>query len=548
MNAQAVRVGKFDGVRAAQPAVVYAALFAVGLALNLVVAATTATPPVMDSYEYFNGAWLLARGAGLEAPYVWNYLDGAQGLPTANFTYWMPLPALIAAPFVWLAGPTAPNPALQPELLFWASLPMAALGALVPVLAAATAWHASARTDLAWLAGVLALATGLYVIRWSNVDSYAPFAVSAAAAFGAVTLGDHTADRRWWIAAGVLAGLAHLTRADGVLVPATIVLWGCVGLGQARRMDLVGAFLLAYGLTLAPWLLRNLMTTGSPLGLGGARTLWALDYDELFSLDPTRLTLARYMATDLSAQVSAKIAALSSNLATLWIAQGQVLMLPLALVGAWRWRRSPLVQMNGLFGVLLLLALSFAFTYPGPRGAFLHSGGALVPVLAAGGALGLDQAVSWAARRRGWVLASARPVFLGAALMVQVAAGAALAFGRPLGDSLSPLEAYARADALLPPGAGAAVVNPPAFYYHTGRPAIVIPDGPVADLAAAVDRFGLRYVVLDGNHAAGLLALYENPDKSVEFRLLAPLNGEGEAPVWLLERQPPPSEAENADF
>jgi len=121
--------------------------------LNLWVAVATTTPPVMDSYEYFNGAWLLARGAGLEAPYVWNYLDGAHSLPTANFTYWMPLPALLSAPFVWLGGVTGAAPGAQPELWLWGALPMAALGALVPVLAALIAARASGRAGLAWLAG-----------------------------------------------------------------------------------------------------------------------------------------------------------------------------------------------------------------------------------------------------------------------------------------------------------------------------------------------------------------------------------------------------------
>ncbi len=505
--------------------------------LNLWVAVATTTPPVMDSYEYFNGAWLLARGAGLEAPYVWNYLDGAHSLPTANFTYWMPLPALLSAPFIWLGGVNGAAPGAQPELWLWGALPMAALGALVPVLAALIAARASGRAGLAWLAGGFALATGLYLIRWSNVDSYAPFAVAGAAAFCAAALSAPDARWCWPVLAGLAAGLAHLSRADGALVPLTIVGWMVVvapGRNRWRRLALFGA---AYALTLAPWLTRNLWVTGSPLGLGGARTVWLLSYDELFSLDPSRLTVARYLA-GLDGQWSAKLQALSLNLTTLWVAQGQVLALPAAIIAAWRWRRAAATQMVTVFGVLALLALSLVFTYPGPRGAFLHSGGALVPFIAAGAALGLEQAVTWAAQKRGWALASARPVFLGAALIGQVAAGLALASGRPLGDTLTPIAAYSRADVLLPAGQGAAVVNPPAFFFHTGRPAIVVPDGPPADLSAALDRFGLRYVILDSNHPGELADLYENPDKSSEFRLVADLGVAGGPAVWLLERHP----------
>ena len=78
-------------------------LVVLAFCLNLGVALQTTTPPVMDSYEYFNGAWSLATGAGLRTPYLWNYLSDAQSLPAPSFTYWMPLPALLAAPFVWIS-------------------------------------------------------------------------------------------------------------------------------------------------------------------------------------------------------------------------------------------------------------------------------------------------------------------------------------------------------------------------------------------------------------------------------------------------------------
>lgn len=547
-------------------------LVVLAFCLNLGVALQTTTPPVMDSYEYFNGAWLLATGSGLQAPYLWNYLSDVQSLPAPAFSYWMPLPAFLAAPFVWLGGPSGAVPGAQPALWVWGAVPMALLGALVPVIAALTAWRASRRAGLAWLAGGLTLGTGLYLIRWSNIDSYAPFAAATAGAFCFTALGAASSRRRWAVAAGIASALAHLTRADGLLVPLTIALWAVVrvvtgaagdcGLQTAdRSLDSqyssgrpedprstvrgprsasarwLGLFVVSYALALSPWMIRNLWVMGSPFGLGGTRTLWMLSYDELFSLDPSRLTAARYLASDLGVQTSAKLEALLGNLATLWVAQGQVLALPVALGAAWVWRRKPLTQLVMLYGVFALAALSLAFTYPGPRGAFLHSGGALVPFIGAGAALGADRLVAWAAARRRWT-AAAGPVLLGGFLILHLSAGAALAAGRPLGDTLTPIAAYRRADALLPAGAGAAVVNPPAFFFHTGRSAIVIPDGPAEDLGTALDRYGLAYAIVDANHPAALDGLYAAPETASGFRVVANLSQSGEPAIWLLERQP----------
>ena len=82
------------------------------------------------------------------------------------------------------------------------------------------------------------------------------------------------------------------------------------------------------------------------------------------------------------------------------------------------------------------------------------------------------------------------------------------------------------------------MVNPPAFFFHTGRSAIVIPDGPGADLAAALDRYGLAYAIVDANHPAALDELYAAPETVGGFRVVANLSQSGEPAIWLLERQP----------
>jgi len=52
------------------------------------------------------------------------------------------------------------------------------------------------------------------------------------------------------------------------------------------------------------------------------------------------------------------------------------------------------------------------------------------------------------------------------------------------------------------------VANPPAFWYHTGCPAVAVPNGDVEVLLAVADRYGVRYVLLDRNRPAALAGLY----------------------------------------
>jgi hypothetical protein len=52
------------------------------------------------------------------------------------------------------------------------------------------------------------------------------------------------------------------------------------------------------------------------------------------------------------------------------------------------------------------------------------------------------------------------------------------------------------------------VGNPPAFWYHTGHPSVVVPNAGVETLLALADRYGADYVTLDPNRPEPLAELY----------------------------------------
>jgi 4-amino-4-deoxy-L-arabinose transferase-like glycosyltransferase len=71
------------------------------------------------------------------------------------------------------------------------------------------------------------------------------------------------------ILAGILAGLACLTRSNGIFLPATIVtgvvIFNCFGLPLIKRLQVTAAHLVGFLVTISPWLWLNYVHRGSPL-------------------------------------------------------------------------------------------------------------------------------------------------------------------------------------------------------------------------------------------------------------------------------------------
>lgn len=71
------------------------------------------------------------------------------------------------------------------------------------------------------------------------------------------------------ILAGILAGLAYLTRYNGVFLPATIVtgivIFNCFGLPFLKRLRVATAHIVSFLVTTSPWLWLNYVHHGSPL-------------------------------------------------------------------------------------------------------------------------------------------------------------------------------------------------------------------------------------------------------------------------------------------
>ena len=533
------------------------ALLVVGLAARLIT-----HPGYVDAYYYFAGALQLARGMGFTEPYQWNYLAAGQpgvGVtpPWPSHLYWMPLTSILAAPAIALAERVAGGTLPNATLFRAAQWPSILLAGFLPFLSYAVARRLSGQRRHALAAALLTLFSPFYFVYWPNTDGFALHALAAAGALCAAALSAASSPTgrqpAWAFAAGLGAGLAHLTRADGVLV--LLVVLGWLAWPRApgrvpRLMPLMLLVLAGYLLIMAPWFWRNWLIIGRPLAAGGTQTLWLRDYNELFNYPAGRLTPAHYFSEGWAAILQGKWQALQDNATTLAVVQGGVVGFPFALAGLWQCRRAPIVQVSVLYGMALFALMTFAFSLPGARGGYFHSGAALLPVLTAVTLVGLDATVDAASRRLPhWQPHRSKPVFSMLLVLSTVVLTFTVYWLRVVGpDPQQPAwsrqdAAYAEAGAWLADiGAadGLAVTNnPPGWYYWTGQTTIVIPNAETPGLLRAMDDYDARWLLLDQNYPAGLAGLYLDPHSEPRLSLRATF-GQADAPVYLFERVPLP--------
>jgi len=502
-------------------------LYLLSLAVRLMLAALVTRPGYMDVAYYAAGAVRMAEGGGLSEPFLWNYLDDPVALPRPGFLYWMPLPSLLAAPFA----------ALFPGSFFALQFPFAVISALLPLVAYRVAWETTNQRRIAWIAALLTLFSGFFFPYWNLPETFAPFAL-----LGSVALWLAGRQQEWFtgLLVGLLVGLAHFTRADGVLLLPVVILAPLLSssLRNTQRATRFIIYLLSvvsgYLLVMIPWFIRNLSVSGAFLSPAGAKTLWLTEYNDLFCYG-CDLSLRSYLAWGWDNILASKLVALWINFQRLLAENCQVFLMPFVLVGLYRLRRHTVFAVSTIYLFMLYLVHSLVFTFPGWRGGFFHSSGVLLPFLYVAAVEGLDAAVRWGARQRRWNLRLARRVFATAAVVAAMALSS-YAMVQILPAWWNADEVYRELGAwfdthAVPDNTVIMVDNPPGFCYHTGRLSVVVPNGDLDTLLDACERYGVEYLVLDSNRPAPLAALYKDRVVSSRLTLVMTLE-EGRVLVW----------------
>ncbi|MEX2546497.1 MAG: glycosyltransferase family 39 protein [Chloroflexota bacterium] len=474
-------------------------LFTTAFLVRAAVGAAFAGPAYPDSYYYVHIGEQLAAGYGFTANYIWNFVDVGGRLPAdpilpiASNAHWMPLAAMIQAPFLMLLG----KGAVASGLAFW----------IVGALAAPLTWWIGRDAGLArgatLAAGLMVAVPGGLTPFLSQPDNFGLFMTLGALALWLCARGMR-GDRRAFVLGGFVVGLAMLARSDGILLglPFALVAARELVRGRERVVGMTAAIACAalFALVVAPWFYRQLDVFGSlfPSASSG-RILWITDYSQLYSIS-SPVGPDTMFAAGVGPFLASRVGGLLSALGLFALMPLVVVLVPFALIGAWLWRRDAAFTPFYIYAVALFAASGLLFAVHVPFGTFIHSAVALLPHTFLLVTAGIAAAVAWiAARRPTWQPRRATAVFTYGAVAV-VVVGAALqsvatvshwAQVRGVQQELAAsVRATPHTDRIMSADAGA-------YHYLTGRQGIVTPNDPLPVIEDAMRAYDVRWLLLE---------------------------------------------------
>ena len=512
----------------------YLILALLGLGVVTLVAALQPSPGYMDADYYYAGGLQLAAGHGFTEPYLWNYLDTPAGIPHPSHAYWMPLASLLAA-----AGA-----ALSHGSWWAARVGFLLVAACIPPVTGALAWTFTSRRDLAMASGLLAVFPAFYISFLPTTDTFGLYMLLGGLFF--LILKRKPAAITPFLL-GLLAGLMHLARADGLMwlgmawLADLFIIQKHPGQKNTRQdwlrvIELLLLSLAGYLLVMGPWFLRNLAAFGTVLAPGGSKMLWLTSYDQLFAAPGVSINIGTWIKSGIVAILRVRLWALGLNLANAASVQAEIFLLPFIAVGLWYYRKDRVVQFALLAWGLTLMAMTVAFPFAGARGGFFHSGAAVQSMGWALAPAGLERVIIWASQKRHWDAKQAGKVFQAALVILAMLTTMIVIYVRVLGGlGGQPWDqeryAYRQINKyLVSQGMNdedvLMVANPPGYYLISGNPAVAVPDGDLNALLGVAHRYNARYVILEEiSTPGGLMPVYNQPENQPGLNYLGEVDG-----------------------
>jgi len=503
----------------------YLILYLVALLFFIFIGLFQTTPGYMDASYYYVTGQQLAIGKGAIEPFLWNYLNDPQQIPTAAFTYWMPVSAFLAAFGMWLLRSVS---FLSARLFFFL------FAAIIPVLTVIFASRYSANRVNLILAAIFSILCGAYLPYLTITETFLPFFI-----LGAIYLlivwaifekSDKRVESKWSFALlGIVTGLMHLTRADGILW----LLGGLVLLFfQARKnkeLTLVNLlfFLFGYLIIMAGWFIRNLVLLGTLFPSGSSLAVWFTSYNDLFMYPASELTPSHLWSAGLGKILKTRAIVGLLNLKNLVGVVANIVLLPFMCIGLWKTRKTHITKFVLFLVVMLFCLMTFVFPYAGFRGGFFHSMSAFQIFFWAIAIVGLDVTVQWSVVKLKWVESKSRILFA-VALTLGIGAMSAIAYMQKIGLNKEwnvQSETFKTVDEELQMISdnndfSVMVNDSPSYYAATGREAIQLSSGSPESIRVLMRRFGIKYLIINKDCPDSIKSMVDEPGDQFGFTFI----------------------------
>jgi hypothetical protein len=471
------------------------------------------TPGYMDSEYYFSGAKYLARGENT-APFVWNYLDNPSALPHNLFTYWMPFPSIWA---------TIPMLIFGNDNLFFGRMLFWFLAACLPVLTAYVSNNLFRNKFSTFISAFFALFCGFYFKYLTIPESITLYIFFGGLLFFIFNKFSNSKDRKksLLLAAilGLICGVLHLSRVDGILFFGMILYFfiiRCIRPGKDKKANLQQtiweALLFAgcYFLVTAFWYVRNLGLFSSFFSPASSSAIWIANYEDTFVYPASKLTFDYWLQNGLPVKGLQIWKAIKQNFGSLLGVQLEIIGIPLFILSIRKNWKSKILLFPFVYFLLVSFMMTFVFSEAGSRGGFLHSLAAvqiLVWVLMADG---LSQFIAWGIKKRGWVLKRSQKMFGTAIILFSIIFTMTLYLNDVIGSDHQVTKWDQEAqdfvqlenqieEASTDLSEVVMINDPVGFHLATNRWSIVIPTAEWEDLQVLIQKFDVRFVVLDQN-------------------------------------------------
>jgi hypothetical protein len=410
---------------------------------------------------------------------------------------------------------------------------------MIPVLTYCFTYQISKDRSMSLTAGFMAVFSGMYLVYLSLVESFSPYMFFGGLILFLTYLILESQKKSYRILLftmiGLLCGLMHLSRADGILwlgFVGVLILWRLIQKKNWMETIPSGFFLVGgYLVLMLPWYLRNWNLFHGFFPPSNQSTLFLLGYNDNFLYPAGQITLQRWLDSGWQAILSIRLQAVGANLLTTSMIHFGLVLLPFFIVFLVENWKSVFTRWVMLCYLIQFIFMSVLFPFAGMRGGFFHSGSAFQIFFWVASSLGLYAAVRKLMARQRQTDQRIYGIFSIGVLVILLASSLLLYQQKVLGKEMSTsywqqgyMDYIGLEQALLahelPAGAGVMINNPPGFYLVSQRKAVVVPNASIEVVHDLANRYQIPYLILDENIVPELADFYQEGGSRDGFEYL----------------------------